>query len=72
MVGVVRFERTTSAPQTRRATGLRYTPLLLVLATGIEPVFAAPITIKSLEGFLGYASITFYTSGSYADWPIAS
>jgi len=31
----------------------------MALATGIEPVFAAPITIKSLEGFLGYASITF-------------
>jgi hypothetical protein len=33
--------------------------MLMVLATGIEPVFSAPATIKSLEGFLGYASITF-------------
>ena len=29
----------------------------MALATGIEPVFAAPITVKSLEDSLGYASI---------------
>ena len=29
----------------------------LVQATGIEPAFTTPLTLKSLEGFHGYACI---------------